>query len=186
MQMRLVKKCWVGDCHRYVFLCEREREGKKCRDLNCSAVDLAPHEKQMIPRNVPYGSGCWMVETGFLVGLAEQREVRPDNQDHMLIEAPLCDLPPLSLSDRGEGVGVCVWYVRRGRSDRILATHTPNHLHKLYLLQVHVQISENKMILLWFENDSKRVIMAEYETSDKLLYIRRALMEFPLYLQQLP
>lgn len=41
---------------------------------------------QMIQRNVPYGSDCWITETGFLVGPAYQREVRPDNQDHMAAE----------------------------------------------------------------------------------------------------
>lgn len=40
----------------------------------------------MIPRNVPYASSCWITETGFLAGLAYQREVRPDNQDHMPVE----------------------------------------------------------------------------------------------------
>lgn len=56
---------------------------------------------QMIPRNVPYGSGCWITETGFLVGLTYQREVRPDNQEHMP-EVGLSDWPSLSLhrSDR--------------------------------------------------------------------------------------
>lgn len=51
---------------------------------------------QMIQRNVPYASGCWITETGFLVGLAYQREVRPDNQDHMPAEG-LSDQPSLRL-----------------------------------------------------------------------------------------
>lgn len=41
---------------------------------------------QMIQRNVPYGSDFWITETGLLVGPAYQREVRPDNQDHMAAE----------------------------------------------------------------------------------------------------
>jgi len=40
----------------------------------------------MIPRNVPYGSGCWVPETVFPVGLAYQREVSHNNQDHMPAE----------------------------------------------------------------------------------------------------
>lgn len=44
---------------------------------------------QMILRNVTYGSGSWITETGFLVAYAYQREVRPDNQDHMPAEGLL-------------------------------------------------------------------------------------------------
>lgn len=52
----------------------------------------------MMVRNVPYGSGCWMAETGFHVG--HQREVGFDNRDHMYTEGLSdCPAPSPHISD---------------------------------------------------------------------------------------
>lgn len=68
---------------------------------------------QMIRRNVPYASGCWITETGFN---AYQREVRPDNQDHMPAEG-LSDQPSLRLHI----------------ADTCVLSHRNTHTHKAHI-----------------------------------------------------
>lgn len=109
---------------------------------------------QMIPRNVPYGSDCWITETGFLVGLAYQREERPDNQDHM---------PAEGLSPQPSHIGYMCPVTRR--RDVCLRTNTA-HTRRAHI----TSISTSK----WNTGPQKE----KFKTSDKIFDIQDPLWSF--------